>query len=1463
MPSGDDDFKELLTRAIDKQDLLALEQVMIDFPDENYNTVTDSGMSALWLALSPPLDTRVNLEVVNYLLGYVGNDGGHLVNPTQSYRGKTPRHFLQDIQQGQISAEVINLSDSDDLDLLLRAITQAENVYEDRRFHRHFRADVGAIANDSQSSHNHKVVRLARDNIQSLYQHYVLDKQYQLKRASLKFIEETIAKIDDKEKAQQINEGLAYCCQSEFSFVVWLDKDELKINLGELIQLLAYAIDDSGQDVRVEDQREGESHFARCDALMETLYDIATAYGPNAPSCLGGAYNRLGMALAGTHKLVKTHSTTPISGAVAHMMIRHYLGKQLRILSQQSLQTYWRVLRYQLFEDPDESLNKKMYRQYIAKHVSIWRSDLVNNKNINEEEVDHFLPALNDSFPLEAHYQSWQLLILLNAIMHHDVSIISKLKLHEALAVNEGLCRVIHSAASLMVDYPLWQQFCSQVGAKLTHDIAEAFVTSLLARARQNEACFDALVSLWHEHATLTEGQSLLLEQTCLLALFDMQKKAMQKQYPQHAAWLNYLSREQVVRLLMPQLKTLGASFPWQQLATLVPKMVENAFDVGCVRHLSLIGVRFIHKDFRGFSFDGVDLTGAQFIDYDLRLATFNQTILDDISVIDCQLTFLNDLVTKSRSEADCRKYMAYLVLSKLTMEAHQLVEQTKNLFDIKDKDNEMVLISSVYTDQAALVKKILDHPSCTKEVLAITNSNGHTAFSMALVKNLPNIIKLMLAHQKCCESMLALRYTDLQTNCYYGYGWNLASSTYTLKRGDTLLIWAARQGYSELVKIILSHRYCPDNVLQQFNNLGESALIAAARNGNIEALEALLNHRSCTPACITQKNRQQGYNALLAAKHANQPPALTRLIAYLKHHQQQLDFKTYRIDEVFLWGVEQGVLELVQTLLSFDFFMVETSSVVREILGQALIQAALKGHLAIVKAIMSHANFSTDILNYLDKKGSSALMMAATFNRWKIVSAMLVHPSCSEETINLKDYRGNTALMLAVAHQHLATINVFVADAERTGRAVNCDRYQVKPISTSLLGQSTDPAEVKYYYFNNISAVNHGDTLLIWAARLGHAALVEKIIRHPSFTAELLNMRNVHGRSALMEAARYQEPAVLSLLLNHPACTEVSLNMTDRHGYTALILAALEGVPQGLEAILHHPAFTKEMFYLCTHSLKTVLLAAISNSRMEMSHTILSHSLLTADMLNQQDQAGDSALIIAVRNKSINVVEAILRHRFCTQQTLERQNHKGYSAFMEAVRNNKQEIMTMMMKHCYWYPRQFSLVDRKGKNALILAVQSWYGPLSNLILQHPDCRSNILMMTDYSDGTVLYWAVRKRDIDVVQKVLSHRHIYPEILMQQNNEGYTALMAAAKLGFYAIVKAILEHPHCSEAMLKLKNIDGHTARDVAKKNHCPDIAALIKKFETKLSRGGLSRFFGEYDKKGNDVQEDKWPCLIM
>ena len=209
----------------------------------------------------------------------------------------------------------------------------------------------------------------------------------------------------------------------------------------------------------------------------------------------------------------------------------------------------------------------------------------------------------------------------------------------------------------------------------------------------------------------------------------------------------------------------------------------------------------------------------------------------------------------------------------------------------------------------------------------------------------------------------------------------NVAVSDLLLKGGEvdkrdddgvTALMYAAGNGYSEVVSTLLSHNASLD--LQNDSN-GETALMYAARYGDNEVVSTLLAHKASVDV-----QGIYGSTALMHAVKKGHVEAASTLLA----HNASVDLQTILRWTALTYAAFIGHNEIVAILLAYN-----SPVDVQDNKGKtALIMAAENGYNGIVSTLLAH-NASLDILDNSEDK-AIALMYAVKYGHSDVVSSLL-----------------------------------------------------------------------------------------------------------------------------------------------------------------------------------------------------------------------------------------------------------------------------------------------------------------------------------------------------------------------------------------------------------------------------------------------------------------------------------------
>ena len=174
---------------------------------------------------------------------------------------------------------------------------------------------------------------------------------------------------------------------------------------------------------------------------------------------------------------------------------------------------------------------------------------------------------------------------------------------------------------------------------------------------------------------------------------------------------------------------------------------------------------------------------------------------------------------------------------------------------------------------------------------------------------------------------------------------------------GDTILLWAYREGHLELVRLILEKGA---DINYQNDVTGETALIHSSKAGHFEIAQMLVKNGSNTQA------------------------------------------KDNTGEDAVLWGCTKGHLDIVKMLMTNN-----TSPDSKE-KNDCLISASHSRNKELIDFLINNYNVN---INAIDEHGETALMVATMTGNNEIMRILIDNGA----NVNINDKRGRNALMLSV----------------------------------------------------------------------------------------------------------------------------------------------------------------------------------------------------------------------------------------------------------------------------------------------------------------------------------------------------------------------------------------------------------------------------------------------------------------
>lgn len=813
-------FVPLIT-AIDDQNLNKVREFIIQNPNLDYNHVLPNGLSLLWVVLFPPQGKTVSEDLLKFTLTYVKHNGVKLVNPLQKHLGLFADDLILDPK-------------------LNKLITDAQNDFtENDEAHLLNAEGLAGIAADGQNTHNPLVVRLCDENTKRLFVKYAESEV-----PSDKTIHKTEVEIRDSidhlgikqfntHELTLIRDSLSRCLTltgtrtyqplegepfkltiAQVLVLVWRAAKEMDTN--KLTPLLVDP-QDLDQTSQCNDKQVTDNRIL---AVFQALLSAHTAYRLGNPACEMGTRNQLAMALAAMNPCVHGGLNTEVklSGELARYFMSAALGRKLEQLADNDLSKYWLILRNTLaLDEVNETAAEEAYQEYIETlrvgYKSVFLSQVV------EGDIDQFLSALTDSFPLFGHGLSSNLGQLISLLKDLKEPIDG----YYRLPPREAYQMALDATSAQLVQNELWGDYVKRHGLSNDTAFAQKLIHIWQTLAPTSDQVTPPLAILWTKECD--EGWQTYRQRCLLLTAWAVQKEEFIGEFPLQADWINQLTATQIHILLALLIEQKGPAV-LGELRRYFPLLINFALEEKFTNKLSLRGVVFKDKNLRGVDFRGADLRGAVFKRCDWRGAEYDaKTQFADAKFDQC---IMRDWTT------DYYSLKQQNLIRKLTYEgltAHFLVllqhsELGKKILGQLD-DNYKICVFATAARQGhfELVRALMDHPLFDTECIMIkTDPYGTdtTALGGAAFDNHADIVKFIINHPKFTLACFEQTHGSEE---------------------QTALISAASNGSTQSVIAIMAHPLFTLTDFMRKDTYGRTALMKAAERGHVETVKAIISH--------------------------------------------------------------------------------------------------------------------------------------------------------------------------------------------------------------------------------------------------------------------------------------------------------------------------------------------------------------------------------------------------------------------------------------------------------------------------------------------------------------------------------------------------------------------------------------------------------------------------------------------
>ena len=375
---------------------------------------------------------------------------------------------------------------------------------------------------------------------------------------------------------------------------------------------------------------------------------------------------------------------------------------------------------------------------------------------------------------------------------------------------------------------------------------------------------------------------------------------------------------------------------------------------------------------------------------------------------------------------------------------------------------------------------------------------------------------------------------------------------------GRTTLHWASKNGYSDIVKILLGIPQIDVNK-GRTSDAG-TALMLASLNGHSEVVTQLLNF---TELEINQVD-SHGRSSLFKASQNGHSNVTKLLLGYLK-----IDINLAEPQEgqtpLFV-ASKYGYFDIVTYLLGHPNINVNKATINRE---TPLMAASMGGDSRIVVSLLRYPTIN---VNFAAFGGKTAIFYTfyeshETENRQREILELILR--CPSIDMTLMDEKGNSALGLARKLKRNDIEEAFNSQFTLRQKGHTCCSNEVNDGLQISAGEG-DITMVKAFLLCHQVDLNqgykYGQTPLYMAAMNNHGEVVEALLSDYRTDVNAA----VNNDNALFVSSEKGYLKIVRLLLAHPDIDVNKINTRSRK--TALIIASEQGHLEIVRTLLHNP---------------------------------------------------------------------------------------------------------------------------------------------------------------------------------------------------------------------------------------------------------------------------------------------------
>jgi len=596
------------------------------------------------------------------------------------------------------------------------------------------------------------------------------------------------------------------------------------------------------------------------------------------------------------------------------------------------------------------------------------------------------------------------------------------------------------------------------------------------------------------------------------------------------------------------------------------------------------------------------------------------------------------------------------------------------------------------------IINLLLEHSDI--EIINNQNNRGHTALMFATAANNKELVQKLLEkgadinlisyightalgiakHHKLNEIYTLLTiYLNKQTDkdkaiineiCYNNYkevdtllkeGANVNSKDGTDR---TLLMFAANNGYTNLVKLLLSQKNID---IDAQDIVGSTALLRIAanpayykdrlyeetyKNRNIplyhifpnihdhERKSASQNYIEIAKLLIDKganvNIQDKGKRTALMRAAATKSKEIAKLLLNNPNTNVNLQEKNkFTALEIAVFEQDKDIVELLLKHKDIDVNKEDICG------GTVLMNAIGIGNKDIIDLLLKHKKLD---INKVSRIGATALLFAIKKNDAEIVKQLLKHPKIN---VNIGDSIGITPMTLAIGQSNPEIIKLL----KKRGASIDKNPI-ISPLWIAILNENENSVKYLLKKGFNVNQKISGYTPLMEAVLQGNENLVKLLLDQKGID---IQVKNIFGETALDLAETNINRRRIAKLIRQ------KIGLKDPYPYPFIN----KKIPNSIDKI-------NEKFFL-----------AVTKGDLEEMNWLLEKKKLNGEALvdvNMKNRSGDTALIIAASNGNLDAVQMLIQYAKINNKDINSTDLKGNTALIRAAQKGHFDVVEELL---------------------------------------------------------------------------------------------------------------------------------------------------------------------------------------